>query len=1242
MIEHICFHRQRSSHSESDSDKKDDDLLENPHINHHHNFESASPLRRSYHPSTEQSSYFGNASNVARNRQPPGSILSTVPANQTPNKPAPTYQNYSQQNYADFEHDDDDQDDSNDYLSFNPSFYPSGQQPISPNSSFRARKTNQHSKHGEGQPYNYGIPSISHNTSTSPSPTRKVAKAAGRSSDKIRVCVRKRPMLKREKRDDVDIVRVNDSTVLVNEEKVAVDMTKYSHKHEYLFDEAFSERDDNKTVFERAVKPLIEHVINGGKSTCFAYGQTGSGKTHTIMGSGNISHNPGLYLLAADQIFRTLRSGQIVYVAFFEIYCGQLYDLLNGRAKLHAREDAKQRVNISNLRETRVNSMDDLLAVVAIGGKHRSVGQSGVNPDSSRSHAVLQIQLKSLQSEKSRRSSNNDSRSGQGRMSFIDLAGSERAAEAGDQNKQTRQEGAEINTSLLALKECIRALDQDSKHTPFRQSKLTQVLKESFIGDSKTCMIANISPTVSACDNTLNTLRYADRVKQLKAQCFSTNSPSSAQAVNVTSTASSNPKFTRKVKSLVATAVQSPNKSAKEPNRAAKKKRFIAGSSSGLKRSNSDISTMTTTMTTFNALTIDDISDNTDFQRSKSVESFDELTLYEETTIPVPRSQNVVPEPQQNTVRIDSPVSVSSGSVSPISEIPSSAKVGSFFQKRAGNDVKPGDFTAADNEVFASNYLHHYGPAKDPTTVSTRKSISSPDLRRESESQLSIPEGSAQLQTETPVSSPQKQTQSKNNPVAFFRSMKSPKSNNLDQAERRSVARNSKLGTADQTRSPKSQRKIVKFFGIESSSYSEIDPSGEDPVATQRQNADSRIAVPDRNITGSSENSKTPKSSASKRFSSSADDIRQAAAKTPTSSSTGKMSNIGKLSFADTRRRRSPSVSEDETPSPHTSNINISRAIPDPNVDTQQPSAPQPPNSKPSRPNVRTTPRDRATSFSAAKKMNLADFSKQPPPKMGRAVGSFENLVQQNQQGGSGSHPVTPESTQESLTSQKRPRSRHSSSGEDATSVIGESPRVGTGSGGSSSPQATVNSASSTANNSPEQTLASNVSPLQSAKLVDSSNQTTTATEAPTTTSQSFVRSQSMRTNRSNGQSALSTTSNQRSRSQSPGSKNRKDSKSSAGSGTSTPSSNIIHKAQTTLISAHKEHLTQVSKCCTKELNCLREMELGNKAFKDYVKQVESYLARKQKAIAQMQAHLAEYTKLCEQATQNTNTNTNS
>jgi kinesin family member 2/24 len=154
--------------------------------------------------------------------------------------------------------------------------------------------------------------------------------------------------------------------------------------------------------------------------------------------------------------------------------------------------------------------------VIDFGLKARTTGVTGANMDSSRSHAILQICLKDSEENV------------HGKISFIDLAGSERAVDTIDTNRQTkylnflnqifRIDGAEINKSLLALKECIRALDQDKKHTPFRGSKLTLVLRDSFMGNCKTLMIANISPSLSCSEHTLNTLRYADRVKELRKE----------------------------------------------------------------------------------------------------------------------------------------------------------------------------------------------------------------------------------------------------------------------------------------------------------------------------------------------------------------------------------------------------------------------------------------------------------------------------------------------------------------------------------------------------------------------------------------------------------------------------------------------------------------------------------------------------------------------------------------------------
>ena len=325
---------------------------------------------------------------------------------------------------------------------------------------------------------------------------------------KIRVIVRKRPLGKKEiAKNDTDVVEIrNNKQVVVKELKVKVDLTKYVEEHAFNFDLAFDENITNEQIYLQTVRPMIEAAFHKTKVTCFAYGQTGSGKTFTMMG--NKKQIPGLYLLAAYDIFTLLQNyqGFSIWISFYEIYCGKLFDLLNERKILTAREDGKQNICIAGLTEKNVTDLNILMQIIEYGLNCRTVGVTGANADSSRSHGIIQIKIK------------DSNLKDYGKISFIDLAGSERAADTIDVNKQTKFDGAEINKSLLALKECIRALDQDKKHTPFRGSKLTLVLRDSFIGNCKTLMIANISPALGCSEHTLNTLRYADRVKELRAK----------------------------------------------------------------------------------------------------------------------------------------------------------------------------------------------------------------------------------------------------------------------------------------------------------------------------------------------------------------------------------------------------------------------------------------------------------------------------------------------------------------------------------------------------------------------------------------------------------------------------------------------------------------------------------------------------------------------------------------------------
>ncbi|CAD8089569.1 unnamed protein product [Paramecium sonneborni] len=319
---------------------------------------------------------------------------------------------------------------------------------------------------------------------------------------KIIVAVRKRPLSKKESKEgQKDIVEVQGNTVIVREPRVKVDLTKFIEEFNFNFDAAFDQQYTNEDLYQQLVKPMVQAALNGTKITCFAYGQTGSGKTYTMLGDQNVV---GIYTLAAYDLFQLITNSLVLSVSFYEIYCSKLFDLLNDRVQLVAREDAKGQVNIAGLSETKVHSVQEFQKTVEMGIKSRVTGQNSVNQDSSRSHAILQINLR--QQNKII-----------GKLSFIDLAGSERGADVVEYHKQTRIDGAEINKSLLALKECIRALDLNKNHTPFRGSKLTQVLKDSFTGNCRTLMIGTISPCHKDAEHSLNTLRYADRVKELKA-----------------------------------------------------------------------------------------------------------------------------------------------------------------------------------------------------------------------------------------------------------------------------------------------------------------------------------------------------------------------------------------------------------------------------------------------------------------------------------------------------------------------------------------------------------------------------------------------------------------------------------------------------------------------------------------------------------------------------------------------------
>jgi kinesin family protein 2/24 len=306
-------------------------------------------------------------------------------------------------------------------------------------------------------------------------------------------------------------VTVLHPTATVHSAKLRVDgIQKYLDHNSFRFDHSFDEDATTEEVYQYSAKPLVNFVCggNGVRATVFAYGQTGSGKTHTMT---------GIQKMVADEIFSTLSDNMLedegcscrnttISIAIFEIYGGRIQDLLNKRNRLKVLENGNGEVVISGLEEFEASTPGDFLALIEAGQCNRTTHATEANDESSRSHAICQVLFRDSATKRLK-----------GKLSLVDLAGSERGSDTKSHDRQRRTESSEINTSLLALKECIRAIDGDSRHVPYRQSKLTLILKDSFTSKlARTAMIATLAPGSSSTDHTLNTLRYADRIKEKK------------------------------------------------------------------------------------------------------------------------------------------------------------------------------------------------------------------------------------------------------------------------------------------------------------------------------------------------------------------------------------------------------------------------------------------------------------------------------------------------------------------------------------------------------------------------------------------------------------------------------------------------------------------------------------------------------------------------------------------------------
>ncbi|BGP44737.1 tubulin-dependent ATPase kip3 [Rhodotorula kratochvilovae] len=287
----------------------------------------------------------------------------------------------------------------------------------------------------------------------------------------------------------------------------------------FCFDRVFDEGCGQEEVYDGSAKELVAHVMDGFHSTVFAYGATGCGKTHTISGSPT---QPGIVFLIMKDLFAriTAKSDEVDFsltVSYLEIYNETIRDLLAPESGvLQLRDSQDGMATPANLSTKEPSCAQDVVEWITLGNTNRTVNFTEANATSSRSHAVLRVTV----TQKPKAGGLTDT-STSACLSVIDLAGSERASVTKNRGERLT-EGANINRSLLALGNCINALCDPRKrgHVPYRDSKLTRLLKQSLGGNCKTVMIVCVSPSSAHYDETHNTLQYANRAKEIKTKAI--------------------------------------------------------------------------------------------------------------------------------------------------------------------------------------------------------------------------------------------------------------------------------------------------------------------------------------------------------------------------------------------------------------------------------------------------------------------------------------------------------------------------------------------------------------------------------------------------------------------------------------------------------------------------------------------------------------------------------------------------
>lgn len=358
----------------------------------------------------------------------------------------------------------------------------------------------------------------------------------GSKDESIRVIFRVRPLNSKEEADGRNIV----TTAHMDRGAIEIRNPTFSSSDPpkvFTFDSVFGPSSSQRQIYDICASPIVQSVLEGYNGSIFAYGQTSAGKSHTMVGRDEPTELRGIIPNAFEHIYEhvgmeSLNETQyLIRASYYEIYNENIIDLLatnndnnaNTKQGLDLKESPDTGVYIKGLTSKVVKSVEEINAVLRQGNKNRSIGATLMNQGSSRSHAVFCVVIESQSVDEA-----GMEHIRVGKLNLVDLAGSERQSKTGATGERLK-EATKINQSLSALGNVISALvDGKSRHIPYRDSKLTRILQDSLGGNTRTVMCANAGPADYNFDETMSTLRYANRAKQIKNQPVINQDPKDA------------------------------------------------------------------------------------------------------------------------------------------------------------------------------------------------------------------------------------------------------------------------------------------------------------------------------------------------------------------------------------------------------------------------------------------------------------------------------------------------------------------------------------------------------------------------------------------------------------------------------------------------------------------------------------------------------------------------------------------